>query len=164
VKLAWLVVLALAPAAVALAQPNDDIARLAWLGGCWQADGGERGSVEQWLPLAGDTLLGVGRTVRQGRTVAHEFMQIRRGADGMLAFHAHPSGQQPAAFPVKSLSDTEVVFESLQHDFPHRVVYAVEAGGTKLKARIEGVRGGHPRVVPFPMTRVSCDALVAPGR
>jgi len=114
------------------------------------------------LPLEGETLLGVSRTVKQGRTVAHEFMQIRRRPDGQLAFHAHPSGQAPVTFPVARLTDSEVVFENAQHDFPQRIVYALHAGG-KLDARIEGQRGGSPRVVRFPMTRVSCDALLPAG-
>jgi hypothetical protein len=53
-------------------------------------------------------------------------------------------------------SDTEVVFKNLQHDFPQRIVVAIKDGG-KLKARIEGLRNGSLRVIPFPMTRVSCD-------
>lgn len=142
----------------ALAQ-GADIGKLAWLAGCWRADGGEPGTMEHWLPLAGDTLMGVGRTVKQGRTVAHEFMQIRREPDGAIAFHAQPSGKPPDKFPLLRLTDTEVVFENPQHEFPQRVAYAVE-GGTRLNARIEGMRNGQLRVIPFPMTRVSCDGAM----
>ena len=146
----------------AQADGGADLAKLAWLGGCWNSDSGEPGSVEQWLPLAGGSLLGVSRTVRQGKTVAHEFMRIQAQADGTLAFHAQPSGQRPETFPVLRLTDTEVVFENLQHDFPQRIVYALE-GGNQLNARIEGMRDGSLRVVRFPMHRVSCDALRAGG-
>jgi hypothetical protein len=139
-----------------------ELAKLAWLGGCWQSEGGEPGSVEQWLPLAGGSLLGVSRTVKEGKTVAYEFMDIRAQADGTLAFHAHPSGRPADTFPALRLTDTEVVFENLQHDFPQRVVYAVE-GGNKLNARIEGLRNGSLRVIHYPMRRVSCDAMLAGG-
>src|SRR6202012_23245 len=54
-----------------------DISHLSWLSGCWNSEASEPGSGEQWLPLAGGTLLGVSRTVKQGKTVAFEFMQIR---------------------------------------------------------------------------------------
>ena len=37
----------------------------------------DAGSGEQWMTPAGGTLLGISRTVAKGRTVAHEFMQIR---------------------------------------------------------------------------------------
>ena len=140
-----------------------DLSRLAWLSGCWQGEGAEAGSGEQWTPLAGGTLLGVGRTVRNGRTVAHEFMQIRAQQDGRLAFLAQPSGQRPAAFPLLHLGEAEAVFENLQHDFPQRVVYARDGSG-KLQARIEGMVDGQLRVVPFPMSRVSCDALPEPAK
>ena len=136
-----------------------DLARLAWLGGCWKAANAEAGSEEYWMPAAGDTMMGMGRTVKQGKTVTHEFMQIRVGADGVLSFVAHPAGQRTAAFAMLRMSDNEVVFENAQHDFPQRVAYKLEADG-KLAARIEGTRNGALRVIDFPMNRVSCDARV----
>lgn len=147
--------------AAAQAQSNSaDLARLAWLGGCWKAANGEAGSEEYWMPAAGDTMMGMGRTVKQGKTVTHEFMQIRVGADGVLSFVAHPAGQRSAAFAMLRLTDNEVVFENAQHDFPQRVAYKLEADG-KLAARIEGMRNGSLRVIDFPMGRVSCDARMA---
>ncbi len=134
-----------------------DISQLAWLGGCWKSDTAEPGSGEHWLPLAGGTLLGVSRTVKQGKTVEFEFMQIRAAESGQLAFIAMPSGQKTVVFPLLRLGETEVVFENPQHDFPQRVIYQLE-GETKLRARIEGMRKGALRVIEFPMNRVSCDS------
>jgi len=134
-----------------------DISQLAWLGGCWKSDTAEPGSGEHWLPLAGGTLLGVSRTVKQGKTVEFEFMQIRAVESGQLAFIAMPSGQKTVVFPLLRLGETEVVFENPQHDFPQRVIYQLE-GETKLRARIEGMRKGALRVIEFPMNRVSCDS------
>src|SRR5688572_33346099 len=76
-----------------------EISQLAWLGGCWKSDVAEPGSGEHWMPLAGGTLLGVSRTVKQGKTVEFEFMQIRALADGQIAFIAMPSGQRTTVFP-----------------------------------------------------------------
>lgn len=156
--LACLAVLAgLLPGPAARAQ-GDDLARLAWLAGCWKSDAAEAGSVEQWMPPAGGTMLGMSRTVKQGRTVAFEFLQIRAQADGKLAYIAQPSGQTTATFALLRLGDAEAAFENPQHDFPQRVVYQLADGGSKLMARIEGVRGGKLRVIEFPMSRASCDA------
>ena len=138
---------------------ESDLARLAWLGGCWKAENGEPGSVEQWLPPAGGTMLGMSRTVKQGRTVAHEFMRIAEQPGGGLAFHAQPSGKPPDVFPARQVTATEVVFENPQHDFPQRIAYARD-GDTRLNARIEGLRNGVPRTIPFPMVKVSCDAML----
>jgi hypothetical protein len=133
-----------------------EIEKVAWLAGCWASDGAEPGSEERWMPLAGGTMLGVSRTVRQGKTVAFEFMEIRNLADGKLAFVAHPSGQDTAVFAALRVSDSEVVFENPEHDFPQRVAYAKD-GDSKLRARIEGTENGAVRVIEFPMSRTRCD-------
>src|SRR5688572_20560502 len=102
-------------------------------------------------------MFGVSRTIRQGKTVAHEFMEIRHLPDGKLAFIGHPSGQSTTVFPVLRIDEAEVVFENPEHDFPQRVAYARE-GESKLRARIEGSEGGGVlRVIEFPMTRTRCD-------
>jgi uncharacterized protein DUF6265 len=129
---------------------------LAWLAGCWASEGGEAGSGEQWMAPAGGTLLGVSRTVTQGKTVAHEFMSIRETAEGGLVFVAHPSGQDEASFPLARQGQQEIVFENLSHDFPQRVIYRLDVEGV-LRARIEGVTGGKAKAIDFPLRRVSCD-------
>ena len=75
-----------------------DISQLAWLSGCWKSEASERGSGEQWLPLAGDTLLGVNRTVKQGKTVAFELMQIRAMENGKLASSPCHRGSNTRSF------------------------------------------------------------------
>lgn len=137
---------------------------LSWLAGCWQADPGEPGTVEQWMAPAGGTMLGVSRTVRQGRTVGFEFMQLRLLPDGMLAFIAQPSGRPPTVFRARSVRHGEAVFENPEHDFPQRVVYA-RPEPTRLLARIEGVRQGSARSIEFAFTRIGCDmAAGGPAR
>lgn len=141
---------------VAGAQAQAEIEKVAWLAGCWKSDNAEAGSGEHWMPLAGGTMFGMSRTIRQGKTVEFEFVELRYLPDGKLAYVAHPSGQQTTAFPLLRVSDTEVVFENLEHDFPQRVAYAKE-GESKVRARIEGVSDGALRVIEFPLSRVSCD-------
>ena len=142
------------------AQPLD---QLSWLAGCWAAEGGEPGSLEHWMPLAGGTMLGVARTVKNGKTVAHEFMQIREVAPGQIVYLAMPSGRTATPFALKRQAAGEVVFENLEHDFPQRVMYRQQANGGLL-ARIEGTRDGALRGIDFPLRRVSCDsALMGPA-
>lgn len=157
---AWLVTSMAASIAPAAGPP---IEQIGWLAGCWNADNAEPGSGEQWMPLAGGTLLGIGRTVRGGKTVAYEFMRIGASADGSIAFFAQPSGQAPASFALLRLGTNEVVFENPDHDFPQRVIYRFEPPA-RLRARIEGVRQGVSRGIDFPMQRVSCDALLERNR
>jgi hypothetical protein len=129
---------------------------LAWLAGCWQAEGGEPGSVEHWLAPAGGTLLGMSRAVKNGCTVAHEFMQIRRDDAGRVVFIAAPSGQATTTFVRVGGGAAEVVFENPAHDFPQRVIYR-RTGPDRLLGRIEGLRNGAPRAIDFPFVRLACD-------
>ena len=137
-----------------------DIEKLAWLAGCWASDDAEPGSGERWL-LIGEVLIGVSRTIGEGKPAEVEHMEIGHLADGKLAFVAHPSGQRAVTFVLRRIRDGEVVFENREHDYPQRIVYALD-GDSKLRARIEGTQADAPRVVEFPMTRTNCDSPTAP--
>ena len=150
--------IALTALAPTLVRADDaQLERLGWLAGCWAAEQGEAGSVEHWLPLAGGTMLGIGRTVKNGRTVEHEFMQIRLNAESQPVFIAQPSRQKEATFVATSIGERAVTFENPTHDFPQRVIYRA-VGDTGLAARIEGQRNGTTRGIDFPMRRVACEA------
>jgi hypothetical protein len=127
--------------------------QLAWMAGCWRQEAGGRVVDEMWMTPSGGAMLGVSRTVANGRTVAHEFMQIREDG-GRVAFIARPSGQAEASFPLINAGPREVVFENPTHDFPQRVMYRLE--GDTLAGRIEGSQNGKSRSADFPMRRVTC--------
>jgi hypothetical protein len=131
--------------------------QLAWLSGCWASEGGEAGSGEQWMAPAGGTMLGTARTVKGGKTVAWEFVQIRALGDGRLAYVAKPHNQPEAAFPLLSLTENEVVFEAPEHDFPQRIIYRRQ-GSEGLQARIEGMSKGKLKGIDFPLRRTACTA------
>ena len=138
------------------------VKELAWLAGCWASVGAEAGSGEQWMEPAGGTLLGVNRSVKGSKTVAHEFMQIREMESGEIEFISNPSGQSEAAFSLVGLSESEVVFENPDHDFPQRIIYRLK--GDNLKGRIEGKVKGELRVVDFPLRRVDCESRTSKPR
>lgn len=134
----------------------DPLARLAWLQGCWGASGGaEPGSGEQWTSSSGGAMLGMGRTVRNGKMLDFEFFQIRETAPGKLAYIAQPGGTPATTFLLIRDDGIEFVFENLAHDFPQRIVYR-RAGETAMNARIEGTVKGKAKGIDFPMKRISC--------
>jgi hypothetical protein len=137
---------------------DTDLASLAWLAGCWASESGEAGSGEQWTPLAGGTMLGVGRTIKNGKTVEYEFLQIRKNMEGKVVYVALPSGQKETTFTATSVAERSVTFENLQHDFPQSIVYRL-LSGDRLVVRIEGIQNGNLRGVDFPMKRVSCGSF-----
>ena len=131
--------------------------QLGWMQGCWQVNGTEAGSVEQWTSAAGGSMLGLSRTVKGGKTTEFEFVQIREIAPGKLAFIAQPSGKPPTTFPLLRQDGKLVVFEQKAHDFPQRVMYRPD-GEQAMVARIEGVIKGELEAIDFPMKRVRCEA------
>ena len=102
----------------------------------------------------GNAMLGMSRSVSDGRLVGYELVLIREDTTG-LVYEAHPSGQESAEFPAILVSDTALVFEDLGHDFPQRVGYD-RVGADSLIGWIEGERGGELRRIDFPYRRVPC--------
>lgn len=132
------------------------LAMLSWLAGCWQSELDEPGSGEQWMAPAGGVMLGMARTLKGGRTVQFEFMQLRETATG-LVFVAHPGGRPGSSFRAAEATANAAVFERDSADFPQRVAYRRRADGG-IAARIEGEAGGAQRAVDFPLRRTACPA------
>ena len=72
--------------------PKPRIDALDWIAGCWTMASGQTAIEEHWMKPAGGTMLGMSRTVRDGKTTEYEFLQIRETANG-LDYVAQPSGQ-----------------------------------------------------------------------
>ncbi|HKT80802.1 MAG TPA: DUF6265 family protein [Vicinamibacterales bacterium] len=72
-----------------------------------------------------------------------------------VAYEAHPSGQAPATFFSTTITDSSVVFENLEHDFPQRVGYRLD-GASRLLAWVEGTAEGRTRRIEFPYQRAAC--------
>jgi len=129
------------------------IQQVAWLEGCWQMEANGRVVEEQWMAPRGGVMLGMGRTVRDGKLVEYESVVLRE-QDGRLAYEAHPSGQPSAVFLSTTIDPSTAIFENPTHDFPQRVRY--ERKGEKLLASVEGTQNGLQRGVGFPYQRVAC--------
>ncbi len=131
------------------------IESLFWLSGCWDNGDTLRHYEEQWMKPAGNSMLGMSRTVAQGKTVEYEFLRIQRQENGAIYYVANPSGQQQDSFKLVKFTETELIFENPEHDFPQRIIYRIQ--GDLLVARIEGKNKGKERGVDFPMKRARCD-------
>ena len=129
--------------------------KLSWIAGCWQGQMGGGKTQEQWMKPEGDSMLGMSRTVVNGKTPFFEFLQIKRDGED-LVYIARPQGKEPTPFKLVKLNDSAAVFENLQHDFPQRIAYQRQIDGSLLAA-IEGEDKGKTKRVEFPMQRVKCD-------
>jgi len=137
------------------ASAQSDVSALGWLAGCWEMRPAPGLSIEeQWTKPAGGTMLGMGRTVKGGRTVFTEFLRISI-ENGKLAYTARIGTTGVTVFPLLKMTPDEVVFENPSHDFPQRIVY--RKNGANLAARIEGTDKGKARHEDFPYVRAKCE-------
>jgi len=123
----------------------------AWLSGHWCGGSADELIEELWLPDEGDMAVGVGRTVKAGKTTSVEFMRIET-RNGETSFIAVLPGQEPTAFRLTASGADWVRFENPQHDFPTRIEFRRTSGG--LHAEIAGPGGdGKEQVIPFEYRR-----------
>jgi hypothetical protein len=137
----------------ATCQPVATTADLAFMTGCWKFEAKGRVVEEHWMAPSGGSLIGISRTVVNGKTTEVEFLQIRDLADG-LSYIAKPSNQAEAKFVATAKTGDDVSFENPTHDFPQRIRYRLD--GNTLRARVEGTINGKSRGIDFPYVKVSC--------
>jgi Domain of unknown function (DUF6265) len=125
------------------------LAPTAFLEGAWLSEDGE--TEEHWITPRGGTMLGVNRTVIDGRTVHHEFILIQ-AEDGEVVYRAFPQGQPPASFALERHGEGEAVFANPRHDFPQRIHYRLV--GDTLEAEVSGVEAGEPRQASWRFRRL----------
>ena len=133
--------------------PAPVIKDVAWIAGCWDVTRNGRHVAESWTAAEGGTMMGVSRTVNNGKTSEWEFLIIREGAKG-LEYVAKPSRQPEATFTSTSVSPSAVVFENPAHDFPKRIIY--QRDGETLTASIEGPMNGQTRKIDFAYKKAAC--------
>lgn len=127
--------------------PLPEILELSWLAGAWQGVMGDATIEEHWLEPVADSMLGVNRTVANGKMVGFELLRIAV-RDQDLYYLASPGGRHPpTAFRLVDLGDARAVFENPEHDFPQRITYWRD--GDTLHARIEGSNDGRPQAAEW---------------
>jgi hypothetical protein len=126
---------------------------LDWLAGRWCMATATRFTEELWLPEAGGQLLGISRSVKDGKAVAFEFMRIE-SRDGVIQFIAQPGGAPATVFTANRVAENSFEVENPQHDFPRKINYRRE--GDTLVATISGPGdGGREQSIDF--TYQACD-------
>ena len=130
------------------------VADLFWLSGCWQGRQGTAVIEEIWSKPGGMSMIGLGRTIKDNRTVSFEFMQFRE-ENGTLLFLPQPQGGAQVRFPLKEFTPLRLTFENLAHDFPQRVTY--ERSRNRLLASVEGSEKGKFSRQEFQMKKVACN-------
>ena len=130
------------------------IAKTHWLLGSWRGTGGEASFSEHWEVRDDSTLYGRGYVVVGKDTVSAETISlVQRG--GRLFYEPAVSGQnggRAVSFESTEISDSSLVFENPEHDFPQKISYR-RMGADSLLASISGQLHGKENQQFFPMKR-----------
>lgn len=125
---------------------------LDWLTGCHTFTTPRGATIqENWTSTEGGLMLGVNRTIRNGKAIAFEFLRI----DSEFTYIAMPGGRNETHFRLASKSDSEIVFANPEHDFPKRIIYRKTAEG--IVARVDAGEGS-AKVQEFQFKSVPCAA------
>ncbi|MFN0008544.1 MAG: DUF6265 family protein [Planctomycetota bacterium] len=117
---------------------SEDASKLAWIVGTWEFAEGEKTTVEQWMPHAGTTFMGMSHTYSAKRTHFFEFLRIATHG-GKIAYIAQPGGDPPVLFRAVKLTEEEAVFENPENDHPQRIRYVkTEKGITATISLMDG--------------------------
>jgi hypothetical protein len=128
-------------------------APLDWLAGQWCGGEGSERVEEHWMsPAKNGELLGLSRTLKDGRMASFEFLRIA-DIDGVPTYLAQPGGRPPTAFKRTDGGERWVRFENPAHDFPTRIEYRRE--GETLQAQVGG-KGRDGKEMRFTLDFVRC--------
>src|SRR5436190_15285776 len=137
---------------VALPLCAGEIDKLAFLAGCWAGPG----SFEMWMKPEGGSIMGAGRTVRNGKVISTEFFSVSECTEGVTLHVQLRLATKATPFRAKEITSSSVIFENPEHDFPQRIIYRRQEDGSLL-GRIEGADKGKDRAMDYPIKRAKCD-------
>lgn len=136
-------------------QANTDIKKAEWLIGTWECKTLEGKSYESWSKATEQEYVGKSYMLNEKDTVVFERIRLVQEGDGLFYIPTvmDQNGGQPVRFAKKMVSDTQLVFENPQHDFPQMISYT-QIGSDSLIAEISGTINGQEQKQSFPMKRV----------
>ena len=116
---------------------TNDINKAEWLSGTWE-NKTKRGSIfETWSKTTENELSGKSYMVKGQDTIVFENIRLVQDQAGIA----------------KTISDTKLIFENPEHDFPQIISYN-KMSSDSLVAEISGTKNGQERRQTFPMKRV----------
>ena len=136
-------------------QQQKNIRKVDWLIGTWENKTAQGSIYEEWIKVTNSELAGKSYILKQENPVVLEEIRLVQEREQLFYIPTvkNQNGGLPVRFGLKNGSDSTLVFENAQHDFPQLIAYA-KIGTDSLVAEISGVKNGRLRKVRFPMKRV----------
>ena len=134
---------------------TNDINKTEWISGTWE-NKTKRGSIfETWSKTTENELSGKSYMVKGQDTIVFENIRLVQEKEGIFYIPVVKNQNEglPVRFVAKTISDTKLIFENIEHDFPQIISYT-KMSSDSLVAEISGTKNGQVRNQTFPMKRV----------
>lgn len=137
------------------AEPQSEIKKAEWLIGTWENKTPGGSIYETWSKTNNDEFFGKSYMLKDKDTVVFETIRLVQQKDSLFYIPAvkNQNNGLPVRFGLKTISDTGLVFENPQHDFPQVISYT-KINADSLVAEISGTKNGRERKQTFPMKRL----------
>lgn len=125
-----------------------------WLLGDWEHTIPEGRFTESWEQANDSVYAGKSFFIAEKDTTFAEYIQLTED-NGKLKYIVSVKGQngeEPVAFTLTQASDSQLVFENPQHDFPDKIIYR-KISADSVVAEISGLQNGRPSAEVFPLER-----------
>ncbi|WP_340062975.1 DUF6265 family protein [Ascidiimonas aurantiaca] len=134
---------------------TNDIKKAEWLIGTWENKTPKGSIYETWNKTDDRNILGKSYIIKEQDTLIFETIQLIQEHDGLYYIPTVKSQNNglPVRFSVKTISNTQMVFENTKHDFPQIISYT-KITTDSLVAEISGIKNGLERKQIFPMKRM----------
>ncbi len=102
---------------------------LSWMVGQWQCKADSAEFEEHWMRASGDSMIGMGREVKDGKLAFHEYLRLEDRDDGIY-YIAQPFGKLITEYKLTNATPTVMLFENPDHDFPKKIEYSLQKDGS----------------------------------
>ena len=132
-----------------------DIKKAEWLIGTWENKSLKGSIYETWSKTNDNELSGKSYILKEKDTIVFESIRLVQEPDSLfyIPIVKNQNKGLPVRFSAKTISETQLIFENPQHDFPQIISYT-KINTDSLTAEISGTKNGQNRKQTFPMKQV----------
>ncbi len=133
-----------------------------WMTGCWQAKSARDGSTisETWLSPRGGSMLGIGQTYLENKTLGWEAMRVYDEA-GTVKLWLRPGARNELTMTLEAAGDAFNAFSVKEGDTTTKLRYERKSP-TEMLATFRLEQGENRRGADFSFAKVECAEVFAP--
>ena len=134
---------------------DNNIGKTHWLLGTWENKSSKGIIYETWTKVSPKELNGKSYALKERDTIWFETIKLVQASEGLLYIPTveNQNNMLPVTFSLKSISESEMIFENPNHDFPQIISYR-QIESDSLVAEISGIKNGQLSKQQFPMKRI----------